>query len=135
MLETSAFKDDNQFLRGPKPEPDPKVRVIFDKYLLRGREVAQSILDKTPRDAVALYSLSVNYGLQANYEFMVDKSYFGALRNGSRAGKLSNKLTEQHPDFVDGYLVSGVQEYVVGSLPWAGLVPILDSAGFPCLRG
>ena len=50
---------------------------------------------------------------------MVEKSYFSALRNGTKARKYAEELIEKDPDFVDGYLVPGVQEYVVGSLPWA----------------
>jgi tetratricopeptide (TPR) repeat protein len=57
--------------------------------------------------------------MEANYQFMIEKAYFGALRNGGKARKHSQKLVKQYPDFVDAYLVLGVYEYVVGSLPWA----------------
>ncbi|MDA0205265.1 MAG: hypothetical protein O3A53_09840 [Acidobacteria bacterium] len=50
---------------------------------------------------------------------MIDKSYIAALRAGNRARKYSDELRSIDPQYVDAYLVAGVQEYVVGSLPWA----------------
>jgi predicted Zn-dependent protease len=57
--------------------------------------------------------------LDANYLFMIDKSYLAALRAGNRARKYSDELRAIDSQYVDAYLVAGVQEYVVGSLPWA----------------
>lgn len=119
MLETSAFKDDNRFLRRGKPEPDPGVKRNFFDRLEQGRLLAASRLEKAPGDRGALFAVSHNYALRANYRFMVEKAYFRALRDGRRARKFSNKLRKSHPGFVDADLVAGVQEYVVGSLPWA----------------
>lgn len=119
MLETSAFKGDNRFLRSSKPKPDPDVKdKIFD-WLERGRLFAAGRLEEDPGDRGALFAVSHNYALRANYQFMVEKAYFRALRNGGRARKFSNRLRKSHPDFVDADLVAGVQEYVIGSLPWA----------------
>ena len=119
MLETSAFKKDNKFLALEKPQPDPQAAESFRKYLLDGREKAEQILKEKTRDRMAWFALAQNYALQANYQFMIEKSYVGALRNGQRARGYSNKLRKHYPEFIDGYLVAGVQEYVVGSLPWA----------------
>lgn len=126
-LETSAFRGDNQFLQEEKPEPDPQANDRFLGALYQARRLAQADLEKNPNDPEALFSLSSNYALLANYEFMIEKSYFSALRNGSKARRYSEELLEQDPEFVDGYLVPGVQEYVVGSLPWA--VKVLAAIG------
>ena len=119
MLETSAFKSDNRFLRRKKPQPDPGVKDKIFGYLEQGRLLAAGRLEEAPGDRAALFALSHNYALRANYLFMVDKAYFRALRNGRRARKFSNSLRKYHPQFVDADLVAGVQEYVIGSLPWA----------------
>lgn len=119
MLETSAFKGDNKFLEREKPQPDPQVAEEFRKYLFEGRRRAEAILETQPRDRMSWFALAQSYGLQANYQFMIEKSYVAALRNGQRARGFSNKLRKHYPQFIDGYLVAGVQEYVVGSLPWA----------------
>lgn len=119
MLETSAFKGDNRFLATKKPKPDPSVKgKIFD-YLEQGRLLAAERLKADPADRAALLAVSHNYALRANYRFMVDKAYFRALRNGEKARKFSAVLQRHHPGFVDAYLVAGIRDYVVGSLPWA----------------
>ena len=119
MLETSAFKGDNEFLKSKKPKPDPEVGREFERVLLEGRKLAQAALQESPGDVQARYALSTNYGLHGNQQFMIKKSYFGALRNGNRANKHSRKILKHNSDFVDAYLVAGVHEYVIGSLPWA----------------
>jgi tetratricopeptide (TPR) repeat protein len=127
MLETSAFKGDNQFLRQEKPQPDPALKEEFLSVLLEGRQLAEASLQKSPDDKMALFALSNSYGLEGNYDFMIDKAYFSALRNGGRARKYANDLIKKHPDFVDAYLVAGVHEYVVGSLPW--VVKVMAAIG------
>ena len=131
MLETSAFKGDNDFLKRDKPKPDSAVREAFESLLAEGKEHALAALDRAPDNAEALYALSNSHALEANYQFMVDKAYFAALRNGRRAEKYSKKLRKTHPDFVDAYLIGGVQQYVLGSLPW----PIKVLAAVGGMRG
>jgi tetratricopeptide (TPR) repeat protein len=127
MLETSAFRGDNQFLLQEKPRPDPALKEEFMSVLRDGRQLAEGTLKKSPDDKMALYVLSNSYGLEGNYDFMIDKAYFSALRNGGRARKHADDLIKQHPDFVDAYLVAGVHEYVVGSLPW--IVKVMAAIG------
>ncbi len=118
-LETSAFRGDNEFLAHEKPEPDPERVNAFLGALHQARKLAEQALAADPRDRNALLSLSANYGLEANHQFMLEKSYFSALRSGNRARDYAEQLIKVDPDLVDAYLVPGVQEYVVGSLPWA----------------
>lgn len=118
-LETSAFRGDNAFLSEPKPNPDPEANERFLAALYHSRRLAEAEVEKDPRDVAALFSLSSNYGLQANYEFMMQKAHFSALRNGGRARRYAEQVLAVDPDFIDAYLVRGVQEYIVGSLPWA----------------
>lgn len=119
MLETSAFRGDNEFLIQEKPRPDPEVRKRFLGALAEARRLAEAQLTKNPKEKTALFVLSQNYGLEANYLFMIDKSYLAALRAGNKARKYSDEARVIDPEYVDAYLVAGVQEYVVGSLPWA----------------
>jgi predicted Zn-dependent protease len=118
MLETSAFRGDNQFLIQEKPKPDPDAEKRFLGALAEARRLAEAGLKK-PKAKSALFVLSQNYALEANYQFMIDKSYIAALRAGNKARKYSDELREIDPEYIDAYLVPGVQEYVVGSLPWA----------------
>lgn len=119
LLDTSAFKGDNDFLLQEKPKPDPKEKSRFKGALIEARRLAEKRLSRDPKETAALLELSQNYALDANYSFMVEKAYVGALRAGNKARSYSDRLRKIDPDVVDAYLVAGVQEYVVGGLPWA----------------
>lgn len=119
LLDTSAFKGDNNFLVQEKPKPDPNEKKKFRGALIEARRLANARLEQNPRDTAALLELSQNYALDGNYAFMVEKAYVGALRAGNKARSYSDRLRKIAPGFVDAYLVAGVQEYVVGGLPWA----------------
>lgn len=117
-LETSAFKGDNEFLDQDKPEVDPEANKRFLGAMHQARRLAEARLTEAPDDPAALFSLSSGYALEANYLFMIEKSYVAALRAGMKAKKLAEEAYEADPEMVDALLAPGVQEYVVGSLPW-----------------
>lgn len=117
MLESSALRGDNRFLRRERPPPDPQAKARFEDALGRGRRAAEALLARDRSNQLALYALGTNYALRGNYEFMVDKAWFAALRSGSKARDYCERLRKLNPDFTDAYLVLGVYEYVVGSLP------------------
>ena len=118
-LETSAFRGDNEFLVQEKPKPDPEAKKRFLGALAEARRLAEADRLKNPMATSPLFVFSQNYALNANYLFMIDKSYIAALRAGNKARKYSDELRAIDPQYIDAYLVAGVQEYVVGSLPWA----------------
>jgi len=117
LLESSALRGDNEFLRQKRPAPDPQARARLEETLQKGRRVAEALLERDRRNQLALYALGINYALRSNYEFMVEKSWYSALRNGSKARHYCEQLRKINPGFVDAYVVLGVHEYVVGSLP------------------
>jgi tetratricopeptide (TPR) repeat protein len=131
LLESSALRGDNEFLRQKKPAPDHKAKARFEETLLRGRRAAETLLARDRRHQLALYSLGNNYALRGNYEFMVEKAWFSALRNGSKAREYCEQLRKVNPEFIDAYLVLGVHEYVLGSLP----LPVKILAALGGMRG
>jgi tetratricopeptide (TPR) repeat protein len=131
LLESSALRGDNQFLRQAKPQPDPQARAEFEATLAKGQKLAESLLAQDRGNQLALYALGTGYALRGNYEFMVEKAYFSALRNGSRARDYCERLRRLNPGFVDAYLVLGVYEYVAGSLP----LPVKMLAAIGGIRG
>ena len=131
LLESSALRGDNRFLQQERPHPDPQLKGRLGQTLARGRQAAQALLAREPRNQLALYALGTNYGLTGNYEFMIEKAWFAALRSGGKARDYCEQLRKANPDFVDAYLVLGVYEYVVGSLP----APVKLLAAIGGLRG
>jgi len=117
LLDSSALGGDNRFLRDGRPQADPSVKARFFDTLERGRRTAESVRAHDPGSVMALYSLCTNSALRANYEFMLEKAWLVALRNGSEARKYCDQARKLAPEFIDSYLVLGAYEYATGSLP------------------
>ena len=118
MLDTSAFRGDEVYYANEKPKPDRQAAARFLRTVRKGGLLCDRWLRSDRNDPRALHGLAQLLALRANYEFMISKAYFAALSSGRRAKRLSYRLAKRHPDVVDGLLVAGLQEYIVGSLPW-----------------
>lgn len=117
-LESELVSGTNPFLRRPKMNPSPEDEKLFDDSIARSISISEARLQADPDETRALYELGVAYGLRANYNFLVRKAWFDALRDATRARKLHSRVTQLNPRMVDARLVQGVHDYVVGSLPW-----------------
>jgi hypothetical protein len=60
----------------------------------------------------------VSYGLRANYSFVVKKAWTEALCDATAARKAHHRVTELDPRFTDAKLTQGINDYVIGSLPF-----------------
>jgi tetratricopeptide (TPR) repeat protein len=93
------------------------VRERFLSEVRKAMDLAQARIAANPRDAAALYSMGISYGLRSNYFFLVEKSWKRSLDDATSARKLHNKVSEIDPSNVDARLVQGLHDYLVGSLP------------------
>lgn len=117
-LESELVSGANPFLRRPKMNPSPEDQRRFDQAIQKAMELSQARLRANAKDTAAMYALGVSYGLRANYNFLVRKAWFDALRDATTGRKLHHKVTELDPSNVDARLIQGLHDYVVGSLPW-----------------
>ncbi len=76
------------------------------------------MLEKNPRDVLALYALGVAHGLRANYLFLVEKAWIDSLREATTARKVNQEILKIDPSFIDARLILGLDKYVVGCLPF-----------------
>ncbi len=117
-LGSELVTDANAFLRRSKLPMGAGDKARFALCIQKSESLSQSALDKAPKDIAALYSLGVAHGLQANYLFIVEKDWISALREATAARKANERILEIDPNFVDARLIMGLNEYVVGSLPF-----------------
>lgn len=117
-LESELVSGTNPFLRRAKMNPSREDERKFDESIQKSIELSESRLEVNPKDTKALYTLGVAHGLRANYNFLVRKAWFDALRDATKGRKLHNRVTELDSSIVDARLMEGVHDYVVGSLPW-----------------
>ncbi len=118
----------NAFLKRPKMPMSAADDAQLNREVSKAIEIAEARLKQDPKDTSALYSLGVSHGIRANYEFM-EKKWIDALKDASAARKLHNRILEIDPNMEDARLIPGLDEYVVGSLPW-GYKMITSVAGF-----
>ena len=117
-LESQLVTGNNPFLRRAKMNVPPEVKKQFQDALDNAIDLGNAELNREDKNIPALYALSVAHGLQANYAFLVEKAWTQALREATASRKYSDRIIALDPNFVDAYLVQGLHDYVVGSLPF-----------------
>jgi hypothetical protein len=116
ILQAQFFVDDVSLVDRRPVEPDPNVRVRFEAALADTDTLARSALATEPRDADAIFALTMVYGLRADYAGLIQARNMAFLANSRKAAALARTLLEAAPDYADAHLATGVTEYVVGSL-------------------
>ena len=117
-LESEMVSGNNSFLRRPKMNPEPATEKRFLDEIAKAMSLAQARLAKNPNDAAALYAQVVAYGLRSNYYWVVKKSWRDSLRDATTARHLDERVEKLQPNNVDARLAEGLDDYIVGSLPW-----------------
>ena len=117
-LESEMVSGNNSFLRRPKMNPDPATEKRFLDEIAKAMSLTQASLAKHPNDATALYAQCVAYGLRSNYYWVVKKSWRDSLHDATSARHLDDRVEQLEPNNVDARLVEGLDDYIVGSLPW-----------------
>lgn len=117
LLDGNLYDASNSFLEAKNLEPSPAQMAKIKNSLARVRALCQARLKTNPRDTDALYALGVTYGLEGTYKFTIEKSWMDALRAGSRANELHEKVLAIDPAYHDAKLMTGVYQFVVGSIP------------------
>jgi tetratricopeptide (TPR) repeat protein len=116
-LESELVSGDNSFLRRPKLNSTPETEREFLNEVAAAISLGTDRLKKNPNDTEALYALGIAYGLRANFNWLVKKSWRESLGDASAARRQHNRITELDPANVDATLIQGLHDYVVGSLP------------------
>jgi tetratricopeptide (TPR) repeat protein len=117
-LESELVSGTNSFLRRPKLNPEPETEKRFLDEIGKAMAISEARLKKNPNDTGALYALGISYGLRSNYYWVVKKAWHDSLKDATAARRLHNRISELEPNNVDARLVEGLDDYIVGSLPW-----------------
>lgn len=116
QLEGNLYSASNDFLK-EKPKPDAERMALVRGRIAEVKELCERRLENNSRDVEALYALGLAYGIEANYTFTLDKKYLEALRLGSKANELHERVLKLDPNYHDAKLIPGVYQYAVGSIP------------------
>ncbi|HVQ54322.1 MAG TPA: hypothetical protein VMT25_04040 [Thermoanaerobaculia bacterium] len=115
ILEAQFFVKDESFLGRKGQRPDPGARARFDAALRRSEALARARIATDPRDTDALFALTLDSGLQADYLSLIENRNVAALGPTKRATEWAQKLLAVDPDYGDAYLATGLSKYLIGS--------------------
>lgn len=113
ILEGEFFNSDKRILEKKKLRPDPAARQGIVDSIAKARQ-----LGANPRDARALFGMSMAAGVQTDYMALVEKRQFASLSYAREAQAYAVKLLDADPHCYDAYVTTGVSEYLLGSMPF-----------------
>src|SRR6516162_3811132 len=117
VLTSDYFLDDKRFLGGITGTPNPGRMKGFEEAVAHARALATQRLKAHPRDAEALYTITLAAGMQSDADSMLMKRHYDALKHIKEANAHAEMLLHDHPEAYDAYVAPGIAYYVIGSLP------------------
>jgi hypothetical protein len=119
VLEGEFLSSDNwAYDKKKKPIPDPAIRDRFLQALRETDTLGQAALKADPADKGALFALSIEQGVTADYMALIDKKQLGSLSPSKRSNSYAQQLLRADPKYYDAYLTAGFSEYMIASLPF-----------------
>ncbi len=118
VLESGVYGEGGEVFKASKVAVTPAFQQELFSILDKSQQLAEERLKSDPNDKDAMYWAGVGHGTRATYHFALRKEYLSALHEATAAYKHHSDLLKLDADYLDSYLVVGVNNYVVGSLPW-----------------
>ena len=134
LLDTTFYANDG-FLTGKHTVvEDPKVRDRVHDLSGQAIDEANAELKTNPNDVNALFARGWVKSMQAVYSALVERAFTAGLRQALGARNDCDRVLQLDPSYVDAELVTGVYQYVVGSLNVAFKV-LIGIIGFHGSKG
>ena len=116
VLTSDYFLNDKKFLHGIDGKPNPERMKCFREALAQARQLARSRQKTNPKDAEALFALTLAAGMESDEESILQKRHLDGLKRMKEANEYAKQLLAQNPDATDAYIAPGIANYVIGSL-------------------
>jgi hypothetical protein len=117
VLTSAFFTDDERFFQGIPGKPDNARRTGFLRAIQTSQDLAKRRLARDPKDAQALFALTLTTGMMADYSSLIDKRQIKSLKFIRKSESYAKQLLAVAPDSADSYLALGTANYIIGSLP------------------
>lgn len=118
-LASQLFGHGNPFLKTTLLPTDPEVVRRFLEANQKALALADAQLATQPDNAELCYDRAVAWGLRGTFDFVLRKAYWAALGDATKARHDATRAVALRPGWHDPELILGVNNYIVGSLPWA----------------
>lgn len=116
VLSSDFFLNEKKFLHGIDGKPDAERMKNFQEAADMARKVAKQRLAKNPRDAEALFALTLAAGMESNADMILKKQHLEALKRLKEGNEYAKQLLALRPDDGDPYVALGTANYIIGSL-------------------
>ena len=117
VLEMEFFVDDGKYESRQELSPDAAAKQAFEADLARTVDLANRVLARDPANGDALFALALADGLRADYLALIERRDLAALSYVKSGRMTAEKLLTKHPDYYDGYLAVGVENYLLSLKP------------------
>ena len=117
VLTSEFFLDDNRLLGGIEGAPDPQLRNAFNGAVRKAQDLARARLKSDPKNADALFALTISTGMLADYSSLIEKRQIESLRLTREADTVAKNLLAVAPSAADAYVALGAANYILGCLP------------------
>lgn len=116
VLTSDFFLNEKKFLNGIDGPPDAELMNKFQDSLVKTRALANERLKEHPKDADALFALTLAAGMESDADMILRKQRLEALKLLKLANEYAKQLLQQRPDANDAYVALGSANYIIGSL-------------------
>ncbi len=117
VLDVQLFASDDSFAGRAKLEPNPNIRKQFEDRATQAETLARAALKLNPKDARALYTLTLMAGMHGNYAAMIDRKDYAALKFTEQGSKLAAETLAADPNLADARIAVGVENYMLSLKP------------------
>ncbi|MBI4458698.1 MAG: tetratricopeptide repeat protein, partial [Acidobacteria bacterium] len=117
VLQGELFAASNRFFRTRKIQADPALRENFWEANGTAIRICERRLKRNRKDEEALYVCGVAYADRAAYQGLIERAKLDPLSSGRKASIFHSELARLSPRRYDAYLVPGLYDFLLGSLP------------------
>lgn len=125
LLDTTLYAHEKFLTSKHTVTEDKDARRHVEALADQAIQMATERLRKDPNDIEALYARGAARSLKATYLGLVNRAFVGGLHLALQARGDHERVLQLDPLFIDGEMVVGIHEYVIGTLP----APIKIMAG------
>jgi hypothetical protein len=117
VFSSAFFLDDKKLLVGVDGPVDQNRNPKFLEADHRARTLANARLAADPRDADALFVLTLADGMESDYDALIEKKQLASLEMMKQADGEASRVLALDPNLQDAYVSLGVASYIIGCLP------------------
>jgi len=118
ILESEFFADDKRIIERKKLQPDAEIKQKLFRAIDDAQSRAAKVLQSNANDQNSLFAMAITQGVTMDYTALVEKRQLSSLSSARRANDYAQRLLKINPQYYDAYLTTGLNEYLIGSLPF-----------------